>query len=349
MSSLKVSILVLCTNEKHFLKDCLGSLEKQDYKNREIILLDNASTDGSVDFVKEKYPKVRVVNLGSNLGYAKGNNTGIRLVFEQNNSDLCLVINADVLAKKNMVSEMVRSWVSKSKVEKVGLIQPTILLFSEKDKINTIGNTIHYLGFGYCKDLNKKYKKILTDKKIVSASGAALMISRDYYENVGVFDEDFFMYNEDQNLSYRGLMLGYRHILSVKAVMYHKYNFHRRPFKMYHSEKNRLMILLENYEKKTLILLIPIFLINELLLIVYSVFNGWFFLKLKSYWYVLSHWKEIVRKRSHVQGNRTVSDYDLFLVMESKLDFDVVNNWIIKYLINPLYVFYYKLMLKGLK
>lgn len=345
----KVSILVLCTNEKHFLDDCLSSLLNQDYKNKEIILLDNASNDGSVDFVKKNYPGVKIINLGSNLGYAKGNNVGIKLVFKKRKADLCLVINADIKAENKMLSEMVNTWIIGNKSEKIGLIQPVVLLFSKKDRINTIGNTIHYLGFGYCKDLNKKYKKVSKDQKIVSASGAALMISRDYYNYVGCFDEDFFMYNEDQNLSYRGLMLGYKHLLSAKAVIYHKYNFHRRPFKMYHSEKNRLMILFENYEKKTLILLMPIFLLNELMLIVYSVFNGWFFLKLKSYWYVLSHWSQIIQKRNYIQSVRDASDYNLFLIMESDLDFDVINNWIIKNLINPLYRFYYKFMLKGLK
>jgi GT2 family glycosyltransferase len=168
MEEPKVVVLVLTTNEKKFLKGVLSSLFRQTYKNLEIYVLDNNSTDGSSELISNL--KFQISNLNhikfiKNLGYAKGNNIGLKKAFEEG-AEFCLVLNCDTILKKNTVAELVRSYLEKKEKNiPVGLIQPVILLAYDKKRINTVGNAIHYLGFGYCSDFLKKYLSLKKDKK----------------------------------------------------------------------------------------------------------------------------------------------------------------------------------------
>lgn len=342
----KIAIVILTFNGRDNLETCLNSLLKQTYPNLVIYHYDQNSDDGSYEFVKENFPEVLSTKNKVNTGFAGGNNTGIHRAFKDG-ADFCLLLNDDTEAQPRMVEDLYRTYQNAVKKNtKVGLIQPTILLFDKRKKINSIGNAINYLGFGYCKDFMKTYSLIDEDQEIASASGAGMLISRKYYETVGVLDEDFFMYNEDQNYSWRGLMQGFTHYVSAKSILYHKYDFHRRPFKIYHSEKNRLMILLENYSLKTLLLISPILLLNELFALAYSPFGGYFTKKLSSYWYVMTHMGHIFRKRKTVQSVRTAPDREIIKKFEPDLEFDVMNNTIFKHIVNPLYRGYYRLLMR---
>jgi GT2 family glycosyltransferase len=338
----KIFVLVLGYKDLKNLDECFNSLLKQNYGNYKVYFADNNSKDGSVEYVKKNFSKVKTFQFTENSGYAGGNNRLIKKAFGDK-ADFCLILNADTKVDKNLLMNLMKSYKEKSKKNKVGLIQPTVMLYDQPKKINTIGNIIHYLGFGYCGNyLTTKISK--KDKEIISVSGTAMLISRDYYKDVGLLDEDFFMYNEDQNYSWRGLMLGYKHFLSVKGKIWHKYNFSKNKNKMYHSEKNRLMMILENYEKKTLLKLLPIIILNEVLILVYSLFNGWFILKLKSYEFLMKNKDNIKKKRGCVQQKRVISDLKIIFRFESKLDFSELNNSIVRYLINPIYRWYFKLV-----
>jgi len=336
----KVFVLILGYNDLKNLDECLSSLLNQDYKNYEIWFADNNSKDGSVEFINKKFSKIKTFQFKENSGYAGGNNRLIKKAFKFG-ADFCLVLNADTKVDKNLISTLVDSYKENSKKNKVGLTQPVVMLYGQPNKINTIGNVIHYLGFGYCGNyLTKKIPN--KDKEITSVSGTAMLISSDYYKNVGLFDKDFFMYNEDQNYSWRGLMLGYKHFLSVKGKIRHKYSFSKNKNKMYHSEKNRLMIIFENYEKNTLLKLLPIIILNELLMIIYSIFTGWFLLKMKSYAFLYKNRENIKKSRQKIQSTRIFGDKKIIQNFESKLDFSVMNNPLIKFIINPIYILYKK-------
>ena len=334
----KVFVLILGYNDLKNLDECITSLLDQDYKNYNIWFADNNSNDGSVEFLNKNFLQVKTFQFKENNGYAGGNNKLIKMAFKKN-ADFCLVLNADTKVDKNLLSSLVKSYEENLKSNKVGLIQPAVMLYDQPNKINSIGNVIHYLGFGYCGNyLSDKIPKI--DKEIVSVSGAAMLISKDYYKNVGTFDEDFFMYNEDQNYSWRGLMLGYHHFLSIDGRIWHKYSFSKNKNKMYHSEKNRLMMIEENYEKKTLLKLLPINIFNEILMMIYSLFNGWFLQKINSYIFLIKNRKNIKTKKQKIQSQRIVNDEKIIKNFESKLDFEVMNNPMIKNVINPIYSFY---------
>jgi len=338
----KVIVLILGYKAIDYLDECISSLLNQTYKNFEIWFGDNNSNDGSVEYLNKNFPKVKSFQFKKNSGYAGGNNKLIRKAFNEG-ADFCLVLNADTKSDKYLILNLVNSYKKISKKNKVGLIQPAVMLYDQPKKINTIGNVIHYLGFGYCGSyLTDSIPK--KDKEIISVSGTTMFISKDYYKNVGLFDESFFMYNEDQDYSWRGLIQGYKHFLSVEGRVWHKYSFSKNKNKMYHSEKNRLMMIFENYERKTLFRLLPIIILNEFLMMFYSLFTGWFLQKIRSYFFLFKHRENIKNKRKNKQTNRIIGDKEIIEKFESKLEFEVMNNSIIKYIINPVYELFFNLM-----
>lgn len=279
----KVGVLILGYNNLKYLKKCFNSILIQDYKNIFIYYGDNGSKDNSVAFTKKNYPKIKVISFKDNHGYAKGNNILLKMAFKDG-VELCFIINPDTVLKIKTISKLINSYnFHKNKGFKVGLIQPVILLDQDRSKINTVGNAIHLMGFGFCKDYMKKYTPIKKDTEILSVSGTGMLVSKELYENIGDFDEDFFMYNEDQDLSIRSFLSGYKNFLSSKSVMYHKYSFVKNKNKWFYSERNRLLIMLKNYPLKLLLFLAVPFFITEILVLIYSLFTGWFFQKIISY------------------------------------------------------------------
>lgn len=339
----KVFVLILGYNSLKDLNECITSLLNQDYKNYEICFADNNSNDGSVEYIKENFSTVRTFQFKKNNGYAGGNNILIRKAFKAG-ADFCLVLNPDTKADKNLITNLVITYEKEIKTNKIGLVQPVVMIYDMPEKINSAGNVIHYLGFGYCGGyMSEEIPK--EDKNIISVSGTTMLISKQYYKDVGLFDEDFFMYNEDQDYSWRGFLQGYKHYLSVSTKVWHKYSFVKNQKKMYFSEKNRLIMILKNYSKKTLLKLIPILILNESLILIYSLFDGWFFLKIKSYFLIIYNWKEIRKKRKIIQLSRLINDKDYLQMFTSKLSFSEINNLGIRYLVNPLYYVYQKIIL----
>lgn len=348
MNSPLVAVIILNYNTKDYLSALLKSLSKQSYRNLIIYLIDNHSNDGSqaqISRLRQDYvgqAKLKTIFNTVNVGYAKANNLGLKKAFTEG-ADLCLLLNPDVIADKKMIEKLVDSFNQKIKsVKRLGLIQPVILLTKFKNKINSFGNIIHYLGFGYCGDYLRDYQKLTNDKKIFSVSGAAMLVTQQYFNQVGGFDDDFFMISEDQDLSWRGLLYGYQHYISTGAVAYHDYYYNRHPQKKFFEEKNRLMMLLKNYSTKTLFLLAPILLINEIAILTYSIIEGGIGLKLKTYWLIFHNRKIILNKRNEVQKKRIIADKALFREFKPTIDFSPINNLVIRYLVNPLYLIYYR-------
>lgn len=334
----KIGVLILGYNSLNYLKECLDSLQIQDYKNVSIYFGDNGSKDNSISFVKKNYPKVKAKDLKINNGYARGNNLLLKIAFAQG-MNLCFVLNPDTILKRNTISELVRSYNDqKNKGIKVGLIQPVILLAQDKSRINTIGNAIHLLGFGFCKNYMKIYTPIKKDKDILSVSGTGMLISKEFYKDIGAFDEDFFMYCEDEDLSIRSFLSGYKNILSSKSILYHKYSFSKNKNKWFYTERNRLLIMLKNYPAKLLLFLAIPFLITEIFVIIYSLFGGWFFQKILSYMNIM---KKIMcgykkRKPFKVEKNY-ISKLEYSLNFKPIHKISIIFNW-------P-YLFYKKILI----
>jgi GT2 family glycosyltransferase len=342
----KIAVLICCFNQRAYLPDCFESLRAQDYERFQAYFLDNASSDGSAEYVEAEHPSCTVLRLGANLGFATANNLGMRRAFTDG-ADCCVLLNSDTFSEPTMLSELVASYLRQLKPDvSAGLVQATVLLFEQRDRVNTTGNALHYLGYGFCRDYLKRHELQAEDRRILSVSGAAMLVPRRYFEVVGGFDDEFFVYNEDQNYSWRGLMQGFTHVVSARAVVYHKYTFREHAVKMYHSEKNRLMMVLGNYQARTLVVLAPMLILNEAMIVTHAALNGWFRAKLRSYVYVLKAARLIAKRRGEVKAKRTVGDAVLFPQMDAALDFPEYRGVLIRRVVSPLMKGYHRVAMR---
>jgi GT2 family glycosyltransferase len=303
------AIVILNYNAKEYLGKCLSSLQKLNYpKNRyKIILVDNASTDGSVEFVRKNFPKAEIIENRKNLGFSAGNNVALRSV----DSDYYVLLNPDTFVDKNWLINLVK--VAESD-DKVGLCSSKILMMDDKSRINYAGGLINFLGFSWPRGFNKKDRgNFRTVEETGFASGASMLIKRKVLEEVGFLDEDFFMYQEDVDYSWRARLLGYKVLYVPSSILYHKVSFSVKSFmkstlKYYYAEMNRLETLLKNYSTKTLISLLPTMVLLETFLTLYFLARYKSPLKIQGFFKLIKSSKRILKKRYIIQKSRTVDD-----------------------------------------
>ena len=191
-----VSIIIVNYNGLELLKKCLMSLSKIQFTNYEVILVDNNSSDNSVNYVTKNFPQIILVKLDENKGFAEPNNIGTKIA----KGDYFLFLNNDTIVEPNFVSELVKTALKDSKI---GILQS--LLLKPGGEIDSSGDFIDETGIVF----NSK-KPISNDREIFSARGACMMVQRSLFEKLGGFDEKFYFSFEDVDLGWRERIFGYK-------------------------------------------------------------------------------------------------------------------------------------------
>jgi GT2 family glycosyltransferase len=323
------AVIVLNWNGLAFLPECLTSLASLTHPREcyEIILADNGSTDGSVDYVRTHFPAVEIMELGRNLGFTGGNNAAMRRALERG-FDYVVLLNQDTKTDPDWLTGLVEAADSD---QQIGAVQSLVLLHDRPDTVNTSGNPVHFVGFGYCGDLGRQASSVFPNEAplvvdIPSPSGSSVLFRAGALRTAGLFDETFFAYNEDVDLGWRLRLAGYRIVVAPRSRVYHRYEFKRHPSKFYWLERNRWKTLLKNYRLPTLIVLGPALLAFELMMIAYAVMNGWLGSKLRANWDLLRHAPEIWRQRQEVQRLRRAPDRAIVRNFTGTLDMEPVNS-----------------------
>jgi len=339
----KVAIIVLVYNGRQYLPDCLFSLRKISYPKDlyKVVAVDNNSSDSSAKYIRNNFPEVTVIENEKNLGFAAGNNVGVKYALESG-FDYVHFLNQDTVVDADFLQEAV---VAAEKEEKIACVQSKLLYFSDKSKLNSRGNVIHYLGFGWT-DGNLETDNGLTDTEIAYASGCSCLWKISALREIGLFDEKFFMYHEDLDLSWRARLLGYKILLASKSAVYHKYEFSRSISKYYFMEKNRYIVMLQNYKWPTLFLIGPAVDLMELGLFLFSLKSGWWKEKIKVYRYLIGrkNLEEIFTTREKIQKQRKVGDKEISRLFTGKIEFQELPSPILKYIANPLFNLYWQIV-----
>jgi len=212
-----VSIIIPNYNGKKFITPCLSSLNRQSFKDFEVILVDNGSSDGSVDFVKDNFPTVKIVRNHRNLGYAGGWNSGIEISIGK----YLVSLNNDIELDTDWLQELVKS------VEKnpsVGICTSKVLRYDDREIIDSCGVSLDVYGgtwlIGECeKDYGQYDGK--EPKEVFSAYGASILVRRQVVDRIGAFDDDFFAYYEETDLCWRARLHGYKVLYVPTSKAYH--------------------------------------------------------------------------------------------------------------------------------
>ncbi|HNV96764.1 MAG TPA: glycosyltransferase family 2 protein [bacterium] len=340
----KVAVIVVNYNGMKYMPDLFDSLKLTKYPADlwKLIFVDNNSSDESLNYAKEKMPFAKFIENQNNLGYTGGNNCGTNWAME-NNYDYILILNQDVIVTPDWLNILVETM---EKHPEIGCLQPKIILHPETDKINTAGNKISYLGFGYSTLNGIMDTGQIKFKEINYCSGACVITRLKLIEKIGLFDDEMFFDLEDLDLGLKTQILGYKNMINPDAIIYHKYKFGGSGKRMYYTERNRLIIFHKYYKTATKILLLPMMIIMEFAILIFSLKNKWLKYKLQSYLYFLNpkNWSYLKKSRQKIQSMRTVSDIDMIKKFTPIIDFQEINNPILKYIGNPIMTIYYNLI-----
>ena len=344
------------TYAKRFLEDCRDSMRKIDYpKDKYVVyIVDNATSPETEAYIHETWPEAVILPNKENSGWGGGNNVGIERAFADGCEDIVLS-NMDVIVHQDWLKELVEAAYSD---KKIGMVQSKLLLWPIKDgvqRINSVGNQIHFLGFGYCKGYGEP--EIVRNpsqppqnprggefEDIPYASGASCYIKGEVFKKIGLCNPDFFMYHDDVELCLKAKLAGYRIVLAPKSIMWHKYEFGRSILQVYYMERNRLITVLEFYKLPTLALLAPAFFVMELCVFAGSLVGGYAKPKLRSwgYFFKVSSWKKICRERRSIQALRRMSDRAFLQDATGRILFQEVMNPVLKYIVNPAMSIYWR-------
>jgi GT2 family glycosyltransferase len=332
-----VSVIVVTYNSEGDITECLRSVFDQDYQDFEVVMVDNHSEDRTVEIVREDFPRARLIENDENCGLARGWNVGI----DASRGKYVVFLNPDTRAERGWLSELVGVLEAH---EDVGACQSGILLYDKPDTINAEGNDINYLGFTWCRNYGKKRAASGEVEDVVAFSGCSTIVRSDLLEDIGLADEEFFMYLEDTDLSLRIGRKGYRIVCNPASVIYHKYRFERGKKKLYYLERNRLVLLLKHYDVTALLKILPAFVLMEAGLVLLSLPQGWLKEKVLSYLWVARRCRAI-RSKGRAMGRKKGDQKSMFAMMSPTITFEEIQNPVLSRVVNPVLAAYYRLVL----
>lgn len=313
-----VSVLILNYNGTRFIERCIESLLCSDYDNFEIIVIDNNSTDGSVEIVRGKFScenKVKVVVNDQNFGFAEGYNRGLPYVHPK--SKYLIFLSQDTEVSQNWLSELVKFMESHSEV---GAAHSKVLLMGEGNIIDSAGHFLDYLGFTYQRGQNEEDRDLYHTGEVTYVYGASFIIRREVIKDIllfgSLFDPSYFYYHEDTDLSWRVRMRGHRIYYVSTSVVWHAYGGSSMEkgipsILVFHHTKNRASTLIKNYELKNLAIYLPSLLILELGRVVATMVKtpSHGRATLRALVWILKNFRRLWAKRLFVQKNiRVVGD-----------------------------------------
>ena len=215
-SGSRASVIIPNWNGAAHLPACLDALQQQTCAGFETIVVDNGSTDGSLDLLSERYPAVQVVALSRNQGYAGGCNAGFRVA----NGEILVILNNDTEVESTWLAEML---LALEQHPEAGMATPKVLLWDDPTRLHTTGDYVRTNGIPDTRGVWELDNGQFDDQTYVfGASGVAPAYRRAMLEDIGLFDADFQSYCEDVDLSWRAQLAGYRCVYAPRARLTHK-------------------------------------------------------------------------------------------------------------------------------
>lgn len=257
-----ITIIIPSCNGEAQLKILIPSLLKQTYKEYKLILVDNASNDGSIEYVTQEVPNSIILRLNTNCGFAKAVNEGIRYSLNNLDSEYILLLNNDIELDPNFLIHGVEVF---KNVPNASFVAGKMLNYYNREVIDDCGDSIKTDGGsprarGHSEKDTGQYNK---EEFIFGACAGAALYKKEIFEKVGLFDEDFFAYYEDIDLSFRAQLKGYKCYYDPKLLCYHMRggtsSIATYGFQTEHCERNLVLMRFKNYPLGMYLLYQPLF------------------------------------------------------------------------------------------
>ncbi len=310
-----VSIVIPNWNGRPLLQEFMPSVVGLDYPSLEWIVVDNASTDGSAEFLEQQYPAVRVIRNSRNDGTAEGSNIGAWAA----RGEYLFFLSNDMWIEPNALALMMRRMLADASIGICSLKMRRITAAGERLMVlDSVGATTDPFGFPDARGIHQPDRGQLDEHgEVFFVFGGALLIRRQLFEQLGGYDTAYFTLTDDIDLCWRARLLGYRVVVEPAAVLYHRVSAtldtpaFKRARRRFLSERNTLRTLLKNYSWWNLCWIMPL----DMALLAaetffYLALGKWALVRSgpRAVWWNLCRWRETMALRRKVQQSRTVAD-----------------------------------------
>ena len=306
---------------------CLDSLRAQSHKGLEILVVDNGSKDGSVELVRENYPNVRLIQNGKNLGFAEGNNIGIRSVLNRG-ADYVLLMNNDTVSEPDAVERMIEAF---GRDRTVGIVGPLIRDLDKRSENVELGVDCDLLGYPV-NNIATRIRERMPHPFYIG--GCAMMVRSNVFATIGLLDPSYFIFVEDLDFCWRARLAGFGILGVADAVVYHKSggtvqggavkgeSHTTSTFRLYLCQRNTMKTILKNYSSWSLALIFPISVLSGLMTFVVGASLLGQIEVTRSYLRaLLSNMQDMphtLRSRILTQKLRMVSDREILMTMSKR-------------------------------
>ena len=252
-SAPRISVVIVNYNGRHYLQRCLASLAAQTYPAFEVIVVDNASVDGSTEWLAVHFPSTRVICSPRNLGFAAGNNLGIRAA----RGEFIATLNNDTELEPDYLARLLAPMADPA----IGACAALMLEFNRRDRIDSAGIRLDRAGFAWNRYAGRPVDGLGTERQVWGACAGAALYRMQLLDEIGLFDEDYFAFYEDVDLAWRAQRAGWACALAADARVYHIHGGsfrHGSAQKLYLLARNRWWTLLKNEPLPALALNLPL-------------------------------------------------------------------------------------------
>ena len=310
----RVSVIVLSWNRREDLRRCLDAVAAQTYADREIVVVDNGSTDGSADMVRSEYQAVRLIRSATNLGFAAGNNLAIRAT----DTPYVATLNNDALAEPGWLAALVAAAESDPTL---GSVASKMVFQHDPSTINSCGIALDRAGIAW--DLGGGLPAALVEKprEVFGPCAGAALYRRALLDDVGLFDEDFFAYLEDVDLAWRAHLRGWRCVLAPDAVVRHAHSGtlgEGSPLKRYLLARNKVWTVAKCLPTARLAADLPLAVLYDVGAVAFAVARHGDWAALRGRLAGLAGLPRVLRERAQVQRSRVI-DGDALAALYSPL------------------------------
>ena len=296
------SIVIVSWNGRQYLEPCLNAVAAQQGAVAETILVDNGSSDGTAAFVGERFPWVRVVRLSENHGFAGGNNAGVR----EARGRFIVLLNNDTVPEPGWLASLLRG---REAGGPNALASSRIVYMHDPRVIDSAGDGLLRWGGAFKRHHGASIESATESREVFGVCGAACVIPRTVFEELGGFDEDFFVSHEDVDLSYRARLLGYRCLYVADSVVRHHGSAtlgRVSEFAVFHGQRNLEWVYFKNTPGSLLLRTFPGHLIYTAAAAVHFTRHGRLGAFLRAKWAAVSGLPRLLGKRAQVQRTRRV-------------------------------------------